>query len=77
MDYSSLPAYRGGNEPLPWPRQEAPRDLFEAAILMILLFFGAGLGSLFALWLAACYFEAYWRNLREFLVKPLGAIGVI
>jgi hypothetical protein len=75
MDYSRLPAYRGESEPPPWPREEGSRDLCETTILMILLFFGAGLVSLFALWLTACYFEVYLRNLREFIAKPLGTIG--
>jgi hypothetical protein len=44
---------------------------------MILLFFGAGLGSLFALWLTAYCFEVYLRNLREFIAKPLGAMSVV
>src|SRR5438105_4814359 len=77
MDYSKLPAYPGESEPPPWPRQEGSRDLCETTILMILLLFGAGLGSLFALWLTAYYFEVYWRNLRVFLAKPVGAIGVV
>ena len=77
MDYSRLPAYPGESEPPPWPRQEGSRDLCETTILMTLLFFAAGLGSLFALWLTAYYFEVYLRNLREFIAKPVRAIGVV
>jgi hypothetical protein len=77
MDYSRLPAYPGESEPPPWPREEESRDLCETTILMILLFLGAGVGSLFALWLTACCFEVYLRNLREFIAKPLGAISVV
>jgi hypothetical protein len=72
MDYSRLAAYPGGSEPPAWPRQQGPRDLCEETILMVLLFFAAGLATLFALWLTACYFEMYLGNLRDFIAKPLG-----